>query len=164
MYDRRSVAFVLLLGVLGVSIVAATKLQDVTPSQYWPETVVTFVEKSNGERIGEKYHSFYGSASGTDSYYDPSTWSKYKAGASILCGGTCAESGEGNCSVNALNARTGAVSKTNVTPKDWYGYDSCKYWDSEGSCSMVYGTVSASCSTIYGCYIDVEWHALCYEG
>lgn len=69
-----------------VSIVAATKLQDVTPSQYWPGTVVTFVEKSNGERIGEKYHSFYGSASGTDSYYDPSTWSKYRAGAS-----TCAE-------------------------------------------------------------------------
>ncbi len=71
---------------LVVSIVAATKLQDVTPSQYWPGTVVTFVEKSNGERIGEKYHSFYGSASGTDSYYDPSTWSKYRAGAS-----TCAE-------------------------------------------------------------------------
>ncbi|WP_456369132.1 hypothetical protein [Geoglobus sp.] len=42
MYGGRPVAFaLLLLGVVGAKIVAATKLQDVTPSQYWTGTVMT---------------------------------------------------------------------------------------------------------------------------
>ncbi len=55
------------------------------------------------------------------------------------------------------------MSTKSVQPCDWYGYDSCNYW---GGCSngIVYGTVTASCSTIYGCYINVEWHAMCHSG
>ena len=133
------------------------------PLQYYLGYISTFVRKSNGNEIGSNSHWFYGVSSGVDHYYDPSTWGSYIGGAILGCIGYCSCSTSGSCQVNALKASISRSSKS-VKPSDWYGYDTCRYSKvCSNGCGEVYGTVTASCSTIYGCYIDVEWHAMCYD-
>ncbi len=143
--------------IASLATVAGMNENDVKPLQYCFGVATTFVKKSNGESVGSTTHEVLGTESGTDSYYDPSTWGEYVGGGSISCAQVCSCYGSGSCSVDALNTRT------SVEPYDWSGYDTCNYW---GGCSngIIYGTVTASCSTIYGCYIDVEWHAMCHSG
>jgi len=169
MFRRIKLKWIIMLVLIALGSVAnlviameiSKENSDIKPLEYGTGWLETFVKKSNGEEVGSNSHFVPGVASGVDHYYDPSTWGDYIGGADLACftpGCPCAISG--SCQVDALND----MASGNVRPCDWYGYDTCDYSGiCSNGCGVVYGTVTASCSTIYGCYIDVEWRAMCYS-
>ncbi len=157
--SRKLRVALLVLGLILTTFVSIGT-SAIVPLQPGVGLVVTSVYRSNGVLVGSNEHLILEAGSGIDKYYDPSAWGNYKAGASISCCGRCSCEASDYCSIHALNVNTKA--KPNIKPQDWYGYDECDY-SGICKCGCVYGTVRASCSTIYGCYIDVEWHAGCYN-